>query len=138
MENVIKSDLMIANEEQEIRKVINAYFYALKTGNERYFERAFRSDSVVISAGEKDPEKIVTPIDEFVKRVLKRHEDGTRLEEIPLGITISYVGRVANVRVDFKLIIGEKILYGTDYFNLIKKDGEWKISQKIYDVIKQE
>lgn len=137
MKNVIKSDLM-TSEDKQIREIIEAYINAIKTGDEKHFEKAFRSDCVVINAGETDSEKMVTPIEDFIKRVKKRHEDGTCLEEIPLTIVINQSGNVANVRVDFKLIIGEKLLSGTDYFNLIKRDGEWKISQKIYDVIKQE
>ena len=47
---------------------------------------------------------------------------------------MSYVGNVANVRLDFERRIGEQTLYGTDYFNMVKRNGVWRISQKIYDV----
>ena len=126
------------SEERQIMDAIKAYLEAIKTGNEDMFNRAFRSDSVVIFAGESDDDKLVTPIIDFAERVKQRHEAGTYVEEIPLGISISYLGKVGNVRLDFKLVIGEQILYGTDYFNLIKRENEWKISQKIYDVTKTE
>jgi len=113
-------------EERQIMDAIEAYLEAIKTGNEDMFNRAFRSDSVVIFAGESDDDKLVTPIIDFTERVKQRHEAGTYVEEIPLGISVSYLGKVGNVRLDFKLVIGEQILYGTDYFNLIKMENEEK------------
>jgi len=121
-------------EEQEIAKAVDAYLNGIKTGEMRYFERAFYPDSVVINAGEDDPEKSTRPIDVFARGVRSRHEDGVRCEEIPLGMTVSHIGNAANVRLDFELIIGDQTLYGTDYFNMVKRNGKWKISQKIYDV----
>ena len=81
---------------------------------------------------------MVTPIKVFAERIEERHASGTDSEEIPLGITTSYVGGVANVRLDFKLRIGEMTLYGTDYLNLVKHQDQSKISQKIYDVTRTE
>ncbi|KON29782.1 hypothetical protein AC482_05540 [miscellaneous Crenarchaeota group-15 archaeon DG-45] len=125
---------MSAREEQEIGKAVDAYLNSIKTGEKRYFERAFYPDSVVINAGEGDPERSTRPIDVFAEDVRSRHEMGVRCEEIPLGMTISHVGNAANVRLDFELIIGDRTLYGTDYFNMVKRDGRWRISQKIFDV----
>ena len=122
------------DEEKAIGEAVEAYLEAIKTGDQTYFERAFYPDSVVINAGEDDPSQSVIPIADFSERVKARHETGIYVEEVPLGITKSYVGRVGNVRLDFKLIIGDKSLYGTDYFNLVKRGGTWRISQKIYDV----
>jgi hypothetical protein len=121
-------------EESKIGETIDAYLQAIKTGKNEHFERAFYPDSVVINASEGDVTKSVIPIAAFSERVRSRHEAGTDVEEIPLGITVGYVGSVANVRLDFELKIGEQTLYGTDYFNMVKRNGVWRISQKIYDV----
>ena len=72
------------SEERQIMDAIEAYLEAIKTGNEDMFNRAFRSDSVVIFAGESDDDKLVTPIIDFAERVKQRHEAGTYVEEIPL------------------------------------------------------
>ena len=125
-------------ELQKIREAVDIYLLAIKTGDYKFFKRAFYPDAVVIYAGENDLEKKVTPIKVFADRIKERHESGTDSEEIPLEVTSSYVGGVANVRLDFKLKIGEKTLYGTDYLNLVKHDNQWKISQKIYDVTRTE
>jgi len=125
---------MSSKEGTGIGETIRAYLDAIKTGDPEHFERAFYDHAVVINAGEEDPEKYVTPIAQFAEGVKARHDEGVPVEEIPLGITTSRIAGVANVRLDFELRIGEQKLYGTDYFNLVKRDGEWRISQKIYDV----
>ena len=125
-------------ELQGIREAVDAYLQAIKTGNYKFFKRAFYPDAVVIYAGESDLDKKTTPIKVFADRIKERHESGTDSVEIPLEITTSYVGGVANVRLDFKLKIGEKTLYGKDYLNLVKHNDQWKISQKIYDVTRTE
>jgi len=132
--SVIRGVVMSLREEQEIGKAIDAYLRAIKTGDAKHFERAFYPDSVVVNAGENDPDKATIPVADFAKGVKSRHEKGIYTEEIPLGMTISYVGHAANVRLDFELKIGDQTLYGTDYFNLVKRNDQWKISQKIYYV----
>jgi len=126
------------SELQGIQDAVDAYLQAIRTGEATYFARAFYRDAVVIYAGERDQDKMVTPIRVFAERIKDRHMSGIDSEEIPLGITTSYVGDVANVRLDFKLRIGERILYGADYLNLVKHRDQWKISQKIYDVTRTE
>jgi len=125
---------MSLKEDQKIGEAIENYLKGIKTGEEKLFEKAFHSDSVVINGNENDPEKSTVSISDFVKNIKKRHEEGVHTEEIPLGASTSYIGNVGNVRLDFKLIIGDLTLYGTDYFNLVKRDDQWKISQKIYYV----
>jgi hypothetical protein len=120
-------------EIKGLQETVQAYLDAIKTGKDEFFERAFYPFAYVIPAGE-NPINSKIPIKDFIKRIKKRHVEGTKTEEIALGITYSYQGRVANIKLDFKLIIGDSVLYGSDYFNMIKYSDKWKISQKIYDV----
>ena len=136
---ILKGGLILSQtEQQEIREVVDIYLQAIKTGDYKFFKRAFYPDAVVIYAGESDLGKKATPIKVFADSVRQRHDSGMGSEEIPLEVTTSYVGGVANVRLDFKLKIGEKTLFGTDFLNLVKHDNQWKISQKIYDVTRTE
>jgi hypothetical protein len=136
---VLLGGLVVSTSELHgIQDAVDAYLRAIKTGEATYFERAFYRDAVVIYAGEQDRDKMVTPIKVFAERITDRHASGIDSEEIPVGITTSYVGDVANVRLDFKLRIGERTLYGADYLNLVKHRDQWKISQKIYDVTRTE
>ncbi len=125
---------IVLEVENEINETVEIYLEAVKTGNSGGFDRAFYPDSVVINAGEDDPAKAVIPIHDFAARMKKSHDSGTPVEEIPLSITVNHVANVANVRLDFELRIGDKKLYGTDYLNMVRRGGMWRISQKIYDI----
>ncbi len=125
---------MVLEVENEINETVETYLEAVKTGNSRGFDRAFYPDSVVINAGEDDPAKAVVSIHDFAAKMKASHDSGTPIEEIPLSTTVNHIANVANVRLDFELRIGDKKLYGTDYLNMVKRDGMWRISQKIYDI----
>ncbi len=125
---------MVPEMETEINKTVETYLEAVKTGNSEGFNRAFYPDSVVINAGENDPAKAVVSIHDFAAKMKASHDSGTPIEEIPLSTTVNHIANVANVRLDFELRIGDKKLYGTDYLNMVKRDGMWRISQKIYDI----
>jgi len=119
--------------EKEIEKTIAEYLTAVRTGLKEHFDRAFYPDAVVINASESDPEKATVSIQDFAKTIKSRIDKGISVEEKPKATNISYAGRVANVRLDFELRIGEQTLHGTDFFNMVKRE-HWRISQKIYDV----
>ena len=124
-------------EIKGLQEAVQTYLNAIKTGKDDFFERAFYPFAHIIPAGENPNDRKI-PIKDFIERIQKRHYEGTKVEEIALGITYSYEGRVANVKLDFKLIIGDQVLYGSDYFNMIKYSDKWKITQKIYDVTSME
>jgi hypothetical protein len=128
---------MSQEETANIYETINAYLKAIKYGDKKYFERSFYSDSVIINATEEEPTKSIIPLPDFIKRIQARHKEGTYVEEIPHGITISYVGKVSNVRLDFELKLGDLTLFGTHHFNMVRESGYWRISQKIYFVNQQ-
>ncbi|MCW4050758.1 MAG: nuclear transport factor 2 family protein [Candidatus Bathyarchaeota archaeon] len=121
-------------ELSAIHEAIKAYLKAIKTGKDEDFERAFYPFAHIINATKDDPAEVKVTRDEFAALIRKRHEDGKATEEIPLGITVSHVGNAANVRLDFELHIGDAVIFGTDYFNMVKHGGEWRITQKIYAV----
>lgn len=124
--------------EVQIQEAIDAYLNAIRTGEEQYFTRAFYDHSVVINGNENDPEKSIMSIDAFSERIKTRIKDGLKSQETPQNIAIQYIGTIANVRIDFMLEIGDKIHYGSDFINLVKRDEIWKISQKLYYVTETE
>jgi len=129
---------MNSNEEVKIQEAIDAYLHAIETGKEKYFKRAFYDNSAVINGNENDPKKSIMLIDAFSERIKTRIQDGLKSQETPRDIDIKYVGTIANVRIDFMLEIGDKIHYGSDFINLVKRDDIWKISQKLYYVTETE
>ncbi len=122
------------NDTEKILDIVETYLRAIKTGSEEDFRKAFYWNAIVINADGKNPEKSAEPIEEFMKRIQKMKAEGTKIEEIAHGVTVSQLAGAANVRVDFELVIGDNALWGTDFFNMVKSGDEWSISQKIYAV----
>lgn len=117
-----------------ILETVDAYLKAIKTGAEEDFRRAFYWNAVVINANGDNPEESAVSIEDFWKRVKERTDSGQGGEEIARGVSVSQIAGVANVRLDFELVVGEKRMMGTDFFNMAKSGGTWKISQKIYAI----
>ena len=117
-----------------IHETVEAYLKAIKTGRKEHFERAFYPFAHIINASAEDPDEARLTRDEFAALVTKRHTEKTPTEEIAHGVTVSHVGAAANVRLDFELRVGDATLWGTDYFNMVKHGGVWRITQKIYAV----
>ena len=122
------------SDTEKILETVETYLRAIRTGSEDDFRKAFYWNAVVINADGKNPEESAEPIEEFMKKVQKRKAEGTKVEEIAHGVIVSQLAGAANVRVDFELVIGDKSLWGTDFFNMVKSEDEWRISQKIYAV----
>jgi len=122
------------SDTEKILETVETYLRAIRTASEDDFRKAFYWNAVVINADGKNPEETAEPIEEFMKKVQKRKADGTKVEEIAHGVSMSQLAGAANVRVDFELVIGDKSLWGTDYFNMVKSGDEWRIAQKIYAV----
>ena len=122
------------SDTESILETVDVYLKAIKSGAEEDFRRAFYWNSVVINANGDNPEESAVPIMDFMKRIQERNAKGEGGEEIAHGITVSQLGNAANVRVDFELVFPGLHVWGTDYFNMVKTDDDWKITQKIYAV----
>ena len=121
-------------ELKEINEVIETYLEGMRTGDENLWRKAFYSDCVVINANEEDREKSKTMIADYAAFIKAQHDNDIPCEEFPLDRDISFVGNIANVRLKWRFELGIQILYGTTFFNLVKRHGVWKVSQKIYYV----
>ncbi len=122
-------------DRQDIVEVIETYLEGMRTGELEHWSKAFWADCVVINANEEDHEKSITPIMDYAKFIKDQHDAGTRCEEIPRSPPrISYVGNIASVRLIWKFMLGDQTLLGETFFNLVKRNGQWKVSQKIYYV----
>ena len=121
-------------DTQGILETVEAYLKAIKTGGEEDFRRAFYWNAVVINANGDNPEDSAVSIEDFWKRFKNRNDSGQGGEEIAHGVSISQLGGAANVRLDFELVMGEKRMWGTDFFNMVKTGDQWKIAQKIFAV----
>ena len=126
--------MSMREEYQAIAEVVETYLQGMRTGKEEYWRKAFYPDCLVIGANEEDPVKSITPIMDYAKFIADQHAAGTKCEEFPRGSEIRFVGNIGSVRLDWRFVLGEQTLHGTTFFNLLKRSGTWKISQKIYYV----
>lgn len=114
--------------------IIDTYIEAMRTGDEELWKKAFWPDCVVINANEEDLEKSKTPIADYAAFIKAQHDAGTRCEEFPRGRNIRLVGNIANFHLKWRFVLGDQTLLGETFFNLVKRHGVWKVSQKIYYV----
>jgi len=126
--------MSIKKEYEAIAEVIDTYLKGMRTGSEGYWRTAFYPDCLVIAANDENPVSSITPIMDYAKFIADQHNAGIKCEEFPLGSEIRFIGNIGSVRLDWKFVLGEQILYGTTFFNLLKRNGTWKFSQKIYYV----
>ena len=122
----------ITNEEAEIQEAIDYYLRAMNTGNLDFWRRAFRPECAVINAGDASS----TPVMEYARFIKDQHTKGMNVKETPRSRSISVVGRIANVRMEWRFDIGKDIFHGTTFFNLVKYGEAWKITQKIYYIMR--
>ena len=117
-------------DREEISEVVATYLEGMRTGYLRHWEKAFWPSCVVINANEES----ITPIMDYAKYIKEQHEAGIKCEEFPQRSSIRLVGKIANVQLKWIFELGNQTLNGETFFNLVKRNNEWKISQKIYYV----
>lgn len=129
-------------EESQIRKemqnVINNYLKAIKTGDLNLFRQVFHPQAVVVYPQDPSKQPVITPIESFAKSVAESVSKGVPIEEIPRNIKFDAYRNIGAVRLDFELKMGPSAFEGTDFFNLVKVEGKWRIMQKIYDMVSKE
>lgn len=121
----------ITEDEREIQEVVDTYLKAMETGNLDLWRQSFYPDCAVINAGDGSS----TPIMEYANFIKEQHEKGVHVLEIPRSRGISVVGRIANVRMEWRFELGDDVFHGTTFFNLVKYGETWKVTQKIYYIM---
>jgi hypothetical protein len=112
------------NEIDEITEVMQAYIDGARTGKGAAMKPAFHDDATIF--GYVGPELFGGPIQGLY--------DWTDQNGPATGIqsrftSIDVVGTVANVRLDTDNWTGHRF---TDFFNLVKIDGQWKVVSKVF------
>jgi hypothetical protein len=121
--------------QQEIKKVIDNYLQAIKTGNVSLFRQIFHPQALVIYPGLPGESAAVTSVESFANHVAESISEHGKVEEIPRNIRFENYRNIGAVKLDFELTIGDSIYEGTDFFSLVKAQGQWLITQKVYDMV---
>lgn len=113
------------SEEQAIRAVITTYFRGHATANPDTMRAAFLPTAHV--EGIRNGVLVSWPIDQYVQgfRGKPAADEASRVRTIDV---VDRVGSAAMVRATLK----HGATTFTDYFVLLKVDGQWKIANKVY------
>jgi len=112
------------NEVDAIKNVMQAYIDGARTGKGAAMKPAFHDDATI--CGYVDADLFVGPI----QGLYDWNDDNGPAAEVEVRFTsIDVVGTAASVRLDMDNWTGHRF---TDFFNLVKIDGQWKILSKVF------
>jgi hypothetical protein len=113
-------------DEAGVRKAIEAYFEGHATGQGDHFRRGMHAD--MRFSGLRDGKLFHRTLDEFAGGFPgKPAADEAKRKRRIVNIDITGIAASAKIELDYPNV------FFTDYFLLLKVDGEWKIMDKIAD-----
>jgi len=121
---------MSQKDVQDISKVIEDYVKAANTRDVELLDKVFYPEAMMINS-DKNGQVEFSPVAGWREHMLKSKEK-PRGKEVPVGLSINFVGNAATARMDWNFPTGDKTYHGTNYFTLVKRGGQWKISHKIW------
>ena len=118
------TDATYVNEIDAIENAMRAYIDGARSGNGAEMKPAFHDDATI--CGYVGPDLFAGPI----QGLYDWNDENGPATEIEVRFTsIDVVGTAASVRLDTDNWTGHRF---TDFFNLVKIDGEWKIVSKAF------
>ena len=115
---------MNTNEQDAISQVVQHYIDGAKSGKGDDMRPAFHEDATIF--GYVGPDLFAGPIE---KLFTWNDENGPATDLQAQIADIDVAGTVANVRLELDNWTGYRF---TDLFTLLKVDGEWKITNKVF------
>jgi hypothetical protein len=113
-------------DEAGVRKAIEAYFQGHATGQGEHFRRGMHAD--MRFSGLREGKLFHRTLDEFAGGFPgKPAADEAKRKRRIVSIDITGIAASAKIELDYPTV------FFTDYFLLLKVDGEWKIMDKIAD-----
>ena len=122
---VLAMTLMATSDEAAIRAAIENYFRAHATGDGTYIAKVFHPELRMMFV--RDNAFMMRTRDEYISGFSgKPAEDEAQRKRSIEMIDITGNAAVAKIRLDYpKTTL-------TDYFSLLKVEGEWKVVNKIF------
>ena len=112
------------NEVDAITKVMQAYIEGARTGKGTAMKPAFHDDATI--CGYVGPDLFAGPIQGLYDW---NDKNGPATGIQSCFTSIDVVGTAASVRLDADNWTGHRF---TDFFNLVKIDGQWKVLSKVF------
>ena len=108
----------------EITKVVQYYIDGAVTGNSGEMKKAFHDDATIF--GYIGEDLFAGPIEKLYDW---NDANGAATELVGKVVSIDVIGSVASVRLESDNWTGHRF---SDFFNLLKVDGQWKIMNKVF------
>ncbi|MES2546959.1 MAG: nuclear transport factor 2 family protein [Pseudomonadota bacterium] len=112
------------NDYDAISKVIQHYIDGARSGKGALMKPAFHNDATIF--GYVGPDLFAGPIQGLYDW---NDANGPATGIVSRIANIDLVGTVASVRLESDNWTGHRF---TDFFNLLKVDGEWKVMNKVF------
>jgi Putative lumazine-binding len=113
-----------SSDNEMIKKTVQFYIDGAKSGKGEDMKPAFHADATIY--GYIGDDLFAGPIQGLFDW---NDENGAATELEARIANIEIVGTIATVRLELDNWTGHKF---TDFFNLLKVDGEWKIMNKVF------
>jgi hypothetical protein len=112
------------SEYNEISKVVQYYVDGAVSGSSGVMKKAFHEDATIF--GYIGDDLFAGPIQKLYDW---NDANGAATGLIAKVVSIDVIGSVARVRVESDNWTGHRF---SDFFNLLKVDGQWKIMNKVF------
>jgi pyroglutamyl-peptidase len=122
--------------EKEVRELIDRYFTSWSNADLLTYGKCFMPQAAIHMI-EPSGRLLTLPLAPFLKSQQEAHRSSpNKMTETPERTEIRFDANLAHALVYWKLVDGERIEYGYDHFTLMKSDGEWRIVNIVFYVVK--
>ena len=123
-EKKLSTSATALSDYDAIKQTIQHYINGGRTGNTSEMKLAFHQDATIF--GYVGPDLFASPI----QGLFDWNDQNGAATELEGRITsIDLVGTVATARIELENWSGRRF---TDFFTLLKVDGEWKVMNKVF------
>ena len=128
------------SDNDEIMKVVNGLFSAMRASNAQGIVDCFTDAASMQSMSNGKDGKVLFStflVADFASGMSKRAVGSADERVLTRGLSININNGLASAWVPYEFYLDKKFSHcGIDIFTLVKKDGQWKISNLTYNMIK--
>lgn len=123
-----------SNIDTTANKVVDQFFKGLNSTDTNLIKPLLKADAVFVTVSENGLYE-AQAVPEFLKSLARLNT--MKIEEQPYAFTSRYSGAFAEISMDYDFYLnGQKLHCGSNSFELLKQDGQWKISRIVDTRIK--
>lgn len=123
-----------SKQDTAANQVVSQFFKGLNNTDTTVIKPLLKADAVFVTVSENGLYE-TQAVPEFLKSLARLNT--MKIEERPFAFTARYSGAFAEISMDYDFFLnGEKLHCGSNSFELLKQDGQWRISRIVDTRIK--